>query len=76
MSDTLIKNMTLLSQNTLNGFGGIGEGVSMQITDDGRRIIWLAHEGAPMNFTGVDVTDPKKYQSCMSDRITSHENAF
>ncbi len=53
MSDTLIKNMTLLSQNTLNGFGGIGEGVSMQIADDGRRIIWLAHEGAPKNFTGV-----------------------
>ncbi|MEL0255878.1 MAG: hypothetical protein VW930_08045, partial [Burkholderiaceae bacterium] len=59
MSDTLIKNMTLLSQNTLNGFGGIGEGVSMQVTQDGRRIIWLAHEGAPKNFTGVDVTDPK-----------------
>ena len=42
MSDTLIKNMTLLSQNTLNGFGGIGEGVSMQVTQDGRRII---HKG-------------------------------
>ena len=28
MSDTLIKNMALLSQNTLNGFGGIGEGVN------------------------------------------------
>ena len=59
MSDTLIKNMALLSQNTLNGFGGIGEGVSMQVTQDERRIIWLAHEGAPKNFTGVDVTDPK-----------------
>ena len=44
MSDTLIKNMTLLSQNTLNGFGGIGEGMSMQVTRDERRIIWLAHE--------------------------------
>jgi hypothetical protein len=26
---------------------------------DGRRILWLAHEGAPKNFTGVDVTDPR-----------------
>ena len=66
MSDTLIKNMTLLSQNTLNGFGGIGEGVSMQVTQDGRRIIWLAHEGAPKNFTGVDVTDPKNTKKFIS----------
>ena len=28
-------------------------------TKDGRRIMWLAHEGAPKNFTGVDVTDPQ-----------------
>ena len=27
---------------------------------DGRRIMWLAHESAPKNFTGVDVTDPRK----------------
>jgi hypothetical protein len=50
----------LLSQDTLNGFGGIGEGMSLQKTRDGRRIMWLAHEGPPKNFTGVDVTDPRK----------------
>jgi hypothetical protein len=27
---------------------------------DGRRILWLAHESAPKNFTGVDVTDPRQ----------------
>ena len=43
----------------LQGFGGIGEGMAMQLTRDGRRILWLAHESAPKNFTGVDVTDPR-----------------
>ena len=37
----------------------MGEGMSMQIAKDGRRIIWLAHESAPKNFTGVDVSDPR-----------------
>jgi len=31
----------------------------VQIAKDGRRIIWLAHESAPKNFTGVDVSDPR-----------------
>ncbi len=31
----------------------------MQLAKGGRRILWLAHESAPKNFTGVDVTDPK-----------------
>ena len=53
------KNMRLIAQNTLVGFGGMGEGMSMQIAKDGRRVLWLAHESAPKNFTGVDVSDPK-----------------
>ncbi len=52
-------NMKLVSQNTLGGFGGMGEGMGIQITKDGRRIMWLAHEGAPKNFTGVNITDIK-----------------
>ncbi len=52
-------NMKLLSQNDLGGYGGVGEGMAMQITADGRRILWLAHEGAPKNFSGVDVSDPR-----------------
>jgi len=53
-------NFKLLAQHELDGFGGMGEGMSVQIAPDGRRIIWLAHESAPKNFTAVDVSDPRK----------------
>ncbi|MFW7343495.1 hypothetical protein V0R37_18370 [Pollutimonas sp. H1-120] len=53
------RNMRLLSQDTLGGFGGVGEGIAMQCLPDGRRVLWLAHEGAPKNFTAVDVSDPR-----------------
>src|SRR5258708_4431025 len=56
---TLALNMKLLSHHELQGFGGIGEGMGMQLARDGRRILWLAHESAPKNFTAGDVTDPK-----------------
>jgi len=52
-------NMKLLSHHELQGFGGIGEGMAMQLAGDGRRILWLAHESAPKNFTAVDITDPR-----------------
>ena len=55
---TLAHNMKLLAHHELGGFGGMGEGMSLQKTADGRRVLWMAHEGAPKNFTGVDVTDP------------------
>jgi hypothetical protein len=56
----LALNMKLLAHNELAGFGGIGEGINMQKARDGRRVLWLAHESAPKNFTAVDVTDPRK----------------
>ncbi len=56
---TLARNMTLLAHHEIGGFGGLGEGMGLQITKDGRRIMWLAHESAPKNFSGIDVTDPK-----------------
>jgi hypothetical protein len=56
---TLSLNMKLLAHHELAGFGGLGEGMGMQLTSDGRRILWLAHESAPKNFSGVDVTDPQ-----------------
>ncbi len=59
MAQAEAKNMKLIAQNTLVGFGGMGEGMSMQVAGDGRRILWLAHESAPKNFTGVDVSDIK-----------------
>src|SRR5438874_7366009 len=53
-------NFKLLAQHELDGFGGMGEGMAVQLAPDGRRIIWLAHESAPKNFTAVDVSDPRK----------------
>ena len=52
-------NMRLIAHHELQGFGGMGEGMAMQLARDGRRILWLAHESAPKNFTGVDVSDPR-----------------
>ncbi len=60
MSGHEISNMKLIAHDTLAGFGGIGEGMVIQEVKGGRRVMWLAHEGAPKNFTGVDVTDPRK----------------
>jgi hypothetical protein len=59
-SDSIEWNFKLLAHHELAGFGGMGEGMSIQIAKDGRRIIWLAHESAPKNFTAVDVSDPRK----------------
>src|SRR6266702_4037073 len=56
-------NFKLLAQHELGGFGGMGEGMSVQIAPDGRRIIWLAHESAPKNFTAVDISAPEKPKS-------------
>src|SRR5205823_8207507 len=53
-------NFNLLAHHELDGFGGMGEGMSVQIAPDGRRILWLAHESAPKNFTALDVSDPRR----------------
>ena len=52
-------NFRLLAHHELDGFGGLGEGLAIQMAPDGRRILWLAHESAPKNFTAVDVSDPR-----------------
>jgi hypothetical protein len=54
-----LKNMKLISQNLLNGYPNIGEGMAIQETADGKRIMWLAHE-AVVDYTAVDVTDPQE----------------
>src|SRR2546429_9581480 len=53
-------NMKLLSHHELQGFGGIGEGMGMQLARDGRRILWLAPESAPKKFTPGGVPRPNK----------------
>lgn len=55
----LVWNFRLLAHHGLDGFGGMGEGMSIQIARDGRRILWLAHESGPKNFTALDVSDPR-----------------
>ena len=52
-------NYRLLAHDDCGGFGGIGEGIGLQRAPGGRRILWLAHESAPKNFTGIDVSDPR-----------------
>ena len=59
-ADSMIWNFKQIAQHELEGFGGVGEGIGVQIAPDGRRILWLGHESAPKNFTAVDVTDPRK----------------
>jgi hypothetical protein len=58
-SRELAYNMKLIGSHELDGNGNVGEGISIQKTRDGRRILWVAHESAPTNFTGIDVTDPR-----------------
>src|ERR1043165_6899992 len=60
MPEQIEWNFKLIAHHELQGFGGMGEGMSIQLAKDGRRIIWLAHESAPKNFTAVDVSDPRK----------------
>ena len=55
----IIRGFKFLAQHDLAGFGGLGEGMAIQIAGDGRRILWLAHESAPKNFTALDVSDPR-----------------
>ena len=51
------KNMKLIAHVDLKGHNNIGEGVDLHQTANGRRILYMAHESAPKDFTGVDVTD-------------------
>jgi hypothetical protein len=63
------RNMTLLAQNDLGGFGNVGEGMVVQLARDGRRILWLAHESAPTNITAVDVTDPRRPEVILQTKL-------
>jgi hypothetical protein len=53
------KNMVLVGHNDLNGNGDGGEGLAIQQWPDGRRILYLAHEGQKTCLSIVDVTRPE-----------------
>ncbi len=53
------KNMALIGHNDLNGHGDGGEGMAIQQRSDGRRILFIAHEGETTCLSIVDVTHPE-----------------
>jgi len=57
-ADAEAKAMDLVAHHELGGNGDGGEGMAIQ-QRDGRRILYLAHEGQKTCLSIVDVTDPK-----------------
>jgi hypothetical protein len=67
-----LSNMRLLSHNDLDGNPNIGEGMAIHVTKDGRRIMWLAHESV-IDFTAVDVTDPREQKVVLQRELPHPE---
>ncbi len=57
---TFAWNFRQLAHHELGGYGAVGEGLSLQIASDGRRILWLAHASGPRSYSGVDVSEPRE----------------
>jgi hypothetical protein len=53
------RNIEQVAQLDLAGHGDGGEGLALQQRPDGRRILYLAHEGQNTCLSVVDVTNPK-----------------
>jgi hypothetical protein len=51
-------NMQIIGHSDLNGAGHGGEGLALRQYPDGRRVLFLAHESAPMCVSIIDVTKP------------------
>jgi len=58
MSQAECQGMTLLAHHDLAGHGTCGEGTAL-LARRGRRYLYIAHEKGPVNFSVVDVTDPR-----------------
>jgi hypothetical protein len=67
------KNIRLIAHHDLNGFGNGGEGIALQAMRDGRRILYIAHERGPKDFTGVDVTDARKPKLVVQTELPHNE---
>jgi hypothetical protein len=50
--------MRLIGHDDLGGRGNVGEGIGLHVSA-GRRTLYLAHESSPVNFSVVDVGDPR-----------------
>jgi hypothetical protein len=54
---TAAKDMRIVGRSDLLGQGNGGEGLALREYEGGRRVLFLAHESAPICFSVVDVTD-------------------
>lgn len=52
------ENMRLIGHSDLAANGNGGEGIALHAAG-GRRTLYVAHESGPINFSAVDVTDPR-----------------
>ena len=52
-------NMEIIGHSDLDNAGKGGEGLALRQYSDGRRVLFLAHESAPMCVSLVDVTKPE-----------------
>jgi hypothetical protein len=52
-------NMQIIGHSDLNGAGHGGEGLALRQYPDGRRVLFLARESAPMCVSLIDVTRPE-----------------
>jgi hypothetical protein len=52
-------NMQIIGHSNLNGVGKGGEGLAIHQYPNGQRVLFLAHESAPMCFSVIDVTHPE-----------------
>ncbi len=52
-------NMQIIGHSDLNGVGKGGEGLALRQYPNGQRVLFLAHESAPMCVSAIDVTNPE-----------------
>ena len=67
------KGLRLLGHTDLAGNGNCGEGLALQQARDGRRVLWVAHEGGGVDVTAVDVTDPREPHVIYQSRLPHGE---
>src|SRR5262245_23917434 len=53
-------NIRIIGHSDLNGHGNGGEGLALTQYRDGRRVLFLAHESAPVCFSAIDVTNTRE----------------
>ena len=60
--------MTMLAEHALAGHGTCGEGTAL-LGRGGRRYLYIANEKGPVNFSVLDVTDPRTPELLTQTRL-------